>query len=326
MPLFLNTLKRHGHLDPVQIIIACVGSRKLGGQDDLGTGWRLFAPNLTIYGFDADVDACDAANANLAQSPWREVHYPLALSDQVGEETLYVTKHPMCSSLFPPNEALLSQYAALPDLVNLDFTVQLETTTLDQFCQQEGVPRIDFLQMDVQGAELKVLEGAVEMLPTVLGLQTEVSFSPLYQRQPLFAEVDSYLRQRQFSFFNFEFRGSAGVRRRSPIQSNTRGGQLLWADAIYLRDGALPDLTKLDDPEALDRYFRLACIADVLEFPDYALDLLVELTLGSDRNYADSIVASLAQVPNLATYGLTDLPVVQQLQPYLSDQASEQLG
>lgn len=318
MPLFLDALKRHGHLDQVQMTVACIGSRKLGRRDDLGAGWQTFAPNLTIYGFDADADACNAANQDLArrQVPWTEIHLPLALADHVGESTLYVTRHPMCSSLFPPDEAFLGQFARLPELAGLDFTIELETTTLDQFCQQEQVSEIDFLQMDIQGAELKVLAGATATLPTVLGLQTEVSFSPLYHGQPLFADVDRYLRQRQFSFFNFEFRGAPGVRRRSPIQSKARGGQLLWADAIYLRQAALDTHQR----------FKLACIADTLDFSDYALELLVELTLQGDRNYADSLVESLAAVQELRDYGLLKLPVVAQLQGYLSDEARAKLS
>ncbi|MGF1515066.1 MAG: FkbM family methyltransferase [Elainellaceae cyanobacterium] len=326
MPLFLNALKQRGQLDAVQITIACVGSRKLGDRDDLGTSWQIFAPNLTVYGFDADADACEAANRNLAarQVPWTEVHAPLALADQVGESTLYVTRHPMCSSLFPPDENFLSRFAGLQELAGLDFTVEMETTTLDAFCQQEQVSGIDFLQMDVQGAELKVLAGAEALLPGVLGLQSEVSFSALYQNQPLFADVDAYLRQRQFEFFNFEFRGSPGVRRRSPIQSKTRGGQLLWSDAIYLK--ALPGLDVDASAANLDRLFKLACIADALDFSDYALDLLVTLTLQSDRNYADSILQGLMTIPDLVSFGLAKLPVVQQIQGQLSDEVKASLG
>jgi len=324
MPLFLDPLKHHGHLNSVHITIACVGSRKLSPRDDIGVGWQTFAPNLTIHGFDADADACDAANQDLAQRqvPWREVHWPVALTDQVGESTLYVTQHPMCSSLFPPNEAFLGRFARLPELVNLDFTVEIETTTLDEFCRQEQIAGIDFLQMDVQGAELKVLEGARSALPTVLGIQTEVAFSPLYADQPLFADVDRYLRQRQFGFFNFEFRGSPGVRRRSPVQSKSRGGQLLWADAIYLRELTFSEQAT---PETLNRLFKLACIADALDFTDYAIDLLVSLTLKSDRNYADSILEGLAQVPDLVNHGLAKLPVVQHIQEQLSDEAASRL-
>jgi FkbM family methyltransferase len=41
---------------------------------------------------------------------------------------------------------------------------RVSLTTLDLFCKREKVERIDFLKMDVEGHELKVLKGAAEMI------------------------------------------------------------------------------------------------------------------------------------------------------------------
>jgi hypothetical protein len=97
MSVFLENLKRHEYLTDLHMMICNVGSRKLGQHDDYGSSdWGIFAPYLTIYSFDADADAdadaCDAANADLEnrQVNWKEEHIPLALSDEVGEKTLYV--------------------------------------------------------------------------------------------------------------------------------------------------------------------------------------------------------------------------------------------
>jgi len=66
MSLFIKKLKEKGQLEQVQMTIGIVGSRKILPNDDYGSGnWAELAPNLTIYGFDADADACDAANAEL---------------------------------------------------------------------------------------------------------------------------------------------------------------------------------------------------------------------------------------------------------------------
>lgn len=321
MSIFLSSLKNSGHLDRVHITICNVGSRKLGKGDDYASGdWGLFAPNLSIYGFDADADACDAANADLEhrQVNWNEKHIPLALSKAVGESTLYVTQNPMCSSLYPPNEPYLARFADLPELVNLDFTIEMETTTLDAFCQQEGIAAIDFLQVDVQGADLAVLEGAERILKTVLAVQTEVEFSHLYVNQPLFADIDTYLRAQDFTFFNLM---TAHVTRaRSPVVSKSCLGQLLWGDAFYLCD-------LLQDAEILhsrtpEQILKLACIADILDFPDYALELLEYLTVnhGHDPayNFADNIVESLTQFPDLVQEGLMNLPVIKNIQTRLS--------
>jgi len=330
MAIFLPSLKNSGQLDRLHLVVCNVGSRKLTRQDDYGSqGWEIFAPNLTICGFDADADACQAANSDLEQRSinWEEIHIPLALSNRVGESTLYVTKSPMCSSLYAPNESYLARFAGLSELVNLDFTVELETTTLDAFCADEATPSqiatrinaIDFLQIDVQGADLLVLQGASQLLSrSVLAVQIEVEFSPLYREQPLFADVDSYLRTKDFTLFDLV--NSYRHRQISPIRAVRRAGQILWADAFYFRDLLSDRANAL--PKTPEQLLKLACIADVLDFPDYTLELLTNLTQhhGSNPNYnfADSIVESLSQFPPLVEKGLASLPVIASLRDYIT--------
>lgn len=321
MSVFIKSLKEKGQLDQVHMTICNVGSRKLSSEDDYGAGaWNLFAPNLTIYGFDADADACEAAEADLElkQINWTEKHIPLALGKSVEETTLYVTKHPMCSSLYPPNEPYNARFTNLPQLCNLDFTIDIETSTLDAFCAAEGINTIDFLQIDVQGAELQVLKGASEILNRgVLGIQAEVEFSHLYVNQPLFADVDVYLRGHGFTLFDLTT--AYRLRARSPIASTQRPGQLLWGDAYYLQDPIRENANfQIKEP---NKILKLACVADVLGFPDYALELLEYLTLeygvNPEYNFAEAIVESLSNFPQLVELGLDSLPVVANIRSFL---------
>jgi FkbM family methyltransferase len=300
MTVFLPSLKSHGFLDRIHMTICNVGSRKISEYDDYSSlGWDIFAPNLAIYGFDADADACNEANADIEARHvnWTEKHIPLALNKSIGEFPLYVTKSLWCTSLYSPNHPYLSRFAELSELMNLDFTVDIETTTLDAFCQSEGISEIDFLQIDVQGADLNVLEGATQLLKnSILAIQTEVEFSHLYLNQPLFADVDIFLRDNDFTLFNLSI--ARRIRSRSPIYAPP-GGQMLWGDALYFRDLIREDRDlSLKTPE---RILKLACIADVMNFPDYAFELLEYLTQyhGSDPNYnfTNSIAESLAQIP-----------------------------
>ncbi|MGA7938122.1 MAG: FkbM family methyltransferase [Kovacikia sp.] len=321
MPFFVPQLKTNGGLNQTHMTIANIGSRKISREDDYASsGWGLFAPNLTIYGFDADADACEAANADLEarQITWNERHLPLALGAAIGEATLHVTKDPMCSSLYQPNEPYLVRFAGLSEVMSEDFSIGLDITTLDQICQTEAIPAIDFLQVDVQGADLQVLKGAAELLErSILAIQVEVEFSHLYHDQPLFANVDIYLREQGFTLFDLSM--AYRLRARSPIQSSLRTGQILWGDAFYFRDLIQEeDNSPLKTPEQL---FKLACIADILEFQDYGLELLEYLTLnyGSNPtyNFANLIVERLAQFPELVDRGLSSLPIVNNLRKFV---------
>ncbi|WP_201321197.1 FkbM family methyltransferase [Pseudanabaena sp. lw0831] len=324
MSVFLPILKRNGRLDHIQMTVCNVGSRKLSSQDDYASqGWQIFAPNLSIYGFDADGNTCDEANAELEarEINWKEIHFPLAIGKAIEQRTLYITKDPMCISLYPPNEPYLERLAGLSEVANLDFSIEIDTTTLDRFCQDEEINEIDFLQIDVQGADLDVLEGANKILNSgTLAIQVEVIFSHLYKNQPLFADVDTFLRKNDFTLFDLT--RAYGLRARSPIRSTVRAGQLLWGDAYYFRDLIREDMDgHLKSP---DRMLKLACIADILNFPDYALEILEYLTLqygsqDSNYNFADNIIEGLAQFPDLVAQGLNSLAVVVKIQDYASN-------
>jgi FkbM family methyltransferase len=326
MPTFIPYLKQAGLLDQLNVTICNVGSRKISDKDDYGSqGWQIFAPNLTIYGFDADVDACELANADLAtrQVNWHERHIPLAISDMNGERTLYITNETACSSLYPPNVEFLSR---LQDLhkIEVEFTVEIETTTLDTFCQAEQVSEIDFLQIDVQGAELDVLKGSTQILQTVLAIQVEVEFVPLYLDQPLFADVDAFLRNHEFTLF--DLKRACRARKISPIVSSLGPpGQVLWGDAYYWCDLLQP--TSMVHKKSPEQMLKLACIADILNFPDYSLELLNYLTLNygdvnPNYNFADIVFLALKGVPGLSQDKIMQFPVMENLKSYLSTSIS----
>ncbi|HIK48642.1 FkbM family methyltransferase [Thermosynechococcus sp. M55_K2018_012] len=324
MGLINNTLKSTGKLDLISLTLCIVGSRKIYRDDDYGQSpWHIFAPNLRIYGFDADPEACDAANAALeAQGiTWFERHYPLALGKQVGESTLYITDAVHCSSLYEPNLSYTSRFQGFNPGLNLAATVQVETTTLDAFAKTEGLESVEVLKVDVQGADLDVLQGGQHLLAaSTLAIIVEVEFSEVYRRQPLFGDVDAYLRSQGFVLFDLLTHDAwcRLPRYLSPFQSQRRAGQLLWADAIYLRD-LLADHQRqhnahLQTPEHL---LKLAAIADALDFPDYALEVLTQLTLQYGKtaqwDCRSEIFAILDRAKGVISADIADLPIVKAL-------------
>jgi len=229
MAMFVHALKQAGCLDHLTMTVCNVGSRKIDSNDDYATqSWGVFAPNLCIYGFDADPATCEEANADLLNRDidWVEKHVPVALNDTVGETTLYVTKHPMCSSLYAPNEELLQRFNGLSELASLDHTTRIETTTLDAYSEDNKLLPIDFLQIDVQGADLDVLKGAPSVVDnSTLAVQIEVEFEELYCGQPLFSDIDAYMRERGFKLF--ELHQTRQIRASSPIPRRTSAGKRL---------------------------------------------------------------------------------------------------
>jgi FkbM family methyltransferase len=76
----------------------------------------------------------------------------------------------------------------------------------DTFMRENGIPKVDAVWMDIQGAELMALRGFGERISEVGLLSLEAEFVEIYEGQPLFWEINDYLSSKGFvltSFLNF---------------------------------------------------------------------------------------------------------------------------
>lgn len=83
--------------------------------------------------------------------------------------------------------------------------VVVEVETLDALCTQNGLPRLDFLKVDVEGAELQVLEGGEDVItkwrPAVL-VEIEQRHTARYGYTA--EEVASWLIDRNYEMFTWQ--------------------------------------------------------------------------------------------------------------------------
>ncbi|PWG05288.1 FkbM family methyltransferase [Polaribacter aquimarinus] len=77
-------------------------------------------------------------------------------------------------------------------------SITIKTNTLENFCSEKKVKTIDFIHMDVQGAELMVLQGANSMLKNVKSIWLEVEKVPLYEGQALKSDIEEFLINNNF--------------------------------------------------------------------------------------------------------------------------------
>ena len=147
--------------------------------------------------------------------------------------TFYECNYPMTSSLFEPNTALLAKFQRLEELTQVVRTSIVETRRLDDIAATAGV---DFLKLDIQGGEMLALQGATEQLKDALVVHTEVEFVPMYKGQPLFADIDTFLRAHGFAFHRINLSGRTFKPLIDTKRPNSPLSQKLWGDAVYVRD------------------------------------------------------------------------------------------
>ena len=214
-------------VDPIHIVD--VGAMWLEG--DLPPYYRLAKSGAAkVIGFEAIKAECDLLNARKMPN---QTFLPYFIGDG-RERTFHTCNMPMTSSLYEPNTPLLRRFQNLEELTRVVQTTPVKTTRLDDIPE---VQCIDYLKVDVQGAELDVLRGAHRLLASAAIVQTEVEFAPMYKDQPLFADVDAELRRLGLVFHCFCF--TTGRAFKPLVNTASPNGpirQLLWADAVYVRD------------------------------------------------------------------------------------------
>ncbi len=190
---------------------------------------------VDVVGFEPNLEAL--ATLNAAKGPC-ETYLPYAIGDGA-RHRLHICQAPGMTSLLAPNPAVLALFHAFTQWAEVVATEEVQTVRLDEVAETEGV---DFIKLDIQGAELMALRHGEARLRGVLVVQAEVEFLPIYAGQPLFPDVDAFLRDRGFMFHRFYPLTSRVVRPMLLNDDIFAGlGQAVWADAVFLRD-----LTRLD--------------------------------------------------------------------------------
>ena len=266
-------LVQEGAFSQSPLTIADVGVR-LG----FDRSWDIFSDQCLQVGFEPDREECDRLRTEYSTKASQ--HLPkvrlesLALWEYAGTQTLYVPRHVSAASCLPPNQAFFQR---LPDPSPMEVvtTIEIETTTLDAYCELSEI-NFDVVKLDVQGGELAILKGAVNSLhSSILAVIAEVEFVALYENQPLFAEVDQFMRSQGFAIFDLDIR--RWRRKVLPeIFDGMRVGQIIYGDAIYLKDPIehpFPD--NIDSDAKKIKLLKLAALAEYFSLPDYAIEILM---------------------------------------------------
>jgi len=76
--------------------------------------------------------------------------------------------------------------------------IEVKCQTLDTICSDNNIGPIDLIWIDLQGAEIKALDGLRERLKEVQYIWVEITHIPLYVGQPLFPEFDAFMEKNGF--------------------------------------------------------------------------------------------------------------------------------
>jgi FkbM family methyltransferase len=270
-----------GLLEENRIVLVDVGAR--GG---ISSRWRPLEPWLRVIGFEPDARSFEAID----QSE-RMTVFPTALAARSGNIELHLTTEAGDSSTLAPNRPFLDRF---PHAERFDVieTRTIAARTLDEQLDEGGIDRVDFIKLDTQGSELMILEGSAETLRRgVFGIEVEVELNPMYERQPLLADVDRFLRPLGYELFDLEPRR---WKYRGGEELALGRGQIAWADAFYFLgpDRALSFLAEGGSVNA-ESLARVVVTCLLYDLGDYALALVGAVSGDIDPPLRDRLIRAV---------------------------------
>lgn len=163
--------------------------------------------------------------------------YNIIISDVDGQDVnLNITNETMSSSILNLAEHL-QQYPH----INVVKTIALKSKRLDTFITENQIviDDYDFLNIDLQGAELLAIKGLGDYIKKFKCIYTEVNLANLYDGCALLEDLDLHLGQKGFK------------------RLETSINESLWGDALYMQTSISDKELKNSIKEAKDLRKRL---------------------------------------------------------------------
>jgi FkbM family methyltransferase len=203
-------------LSAERIVLVDVGAR--GGAPPELESMRSYVRHV---GFEPDPEECQRLNNSGIGE-----FFPTMVGGVGGAQRLNLYSDRDYSSIYE----LSDRYTRLwLRGIRKDSTFDGNVVTLDSFLADNPSLRPDFLKLDVQGAELAILQGGELTLERTGLVEVEVEFVEMYKGQPLFHDVAAFMSDRGFELLYL----NRGFATRREVYDGPSRGQLLTGDALF---------------------------------------------------------------------------------------------
>jgi FkbM family methyltransferase len=153
-------------------------------------------PSLRVYAFEP---VLRLAAQRLGRLP-NFVVVPMAVAEHDGCADFYLNEFPAASSLLPFDPDGLAGWRG-GDVLKIERKLTVPTIRLDTFLNVMAIPKVQFLKIDAQGADLAVIRSLGKRLKDVdkISLEVQINPVPLYAGGTRVDEVERYMRAAGFT-------------------------------------------------------------------------------------------------------------------------------
>ena len=210
-----------------------------------------------VLRFEPEPDADIINHAN------NDITFNKGLWHSNGKVNLNVAIEPSASSTYPFNIELQRHIDPHIEVRKTKKKVSIEVISLDELIKNNNSLKIDFIKLDVHGAEYDVLKGANKVLESTLGLLIESWIIPIHKKQKIRAHVEALVYESNFYVFE-EYKRANWAR----LKERFSKYQTVAMDTLYFKDPIL-DKNITNQIDAI----KIIGLANLFDHNAYALQL-----------------------------------------------------
>jgi FkbM family methyltransferase len=194
-------------------------------RGDFTSEYMHLFPNARIHCFEPNPSTCETLKTRFKEYPNIMTHN-VAVSNVRGVADFCCNKECATDSLLKPSPEWKKWVDGKNDALLLTSCIRARTISLDQFCHDQSIEKVDILKIDTQGAEFLVLEGAHNLLQkkAVHVIITELMFVPVYAGQPYYYDICSRLADYGYDLVNLY----------NCRYDDDTALQMKWADGLFI--------------------------------------------------------------------------------------------
>jgi len=256
----------------------------IGCRAGIDSAWRVFGTRLRAFGFDPNVSEVNRLTEHETNPGVIYIPQFVGLpAGDIGAERMrsgdYWAHNPWQRLSVARTQEIRASKAAQANAGPL--ADPRDSVIIPQFLRERGIHDVDFIKIDVDGADFLILRSLVKTFADVkvLGVGIEVNF--FGSEDPhvhTFHNVDRLMKQNGFELFLLSTRPYSVAALPAPYQytwpAQTVWGRLFQGDAIYFRDIAASEAGWAGSAEVY-KLAKLAALFSLTGLPDCAAEVLL---------------------------------------------------
>lgn len=211
----------------------------LGSLHGFSSIWDSLQENIELVG----VDPFEPEGVRLGKYGRKEIVFNCLVGDKDEDNVVFnIAENGHASSLLEVNEKLVSRFHQY-SYGRIIKKENVEVKEIKKLLEEREVKKFDFLKIDIEGSELKVLKNLEEILrKDCLGIEIECFFQEYHLGRPLFSDIETYLRSLGYYVFDIALEKWGRINNPIPYpidhHGNQNGGnaQVMWGNSLFFKD------------------------------------------------------------------------------------------